>query len=79
MDSTMRSNVTVGPPLEVLIYRRDSLVLDLRLRFTEDSRYLRELRKSWDDLVKQAFRRLPPLAWASAEERPAAVPDAACE
>jgi putative proteasome-type protease len=79
MDSTMRSNVTVGPPLEVLIYRRDSLVLGERLRFAEDSPYLRELRRSWDDLVKQAFRRLPPLAWAGAAERPAAVRNAACE
>lgn len=79
MDSTMRSNVTVGPPLEVLIYRRDSLVPGERLRFAEDSPYLRELRKSWDDLVKQAFRRLPPLAWAGAAERPAAVRNAACE
>jgi len=72
MDSTMRSNVTVGPPLEVLIYRRDSLNLDERLRFTEDSPYLRQIRRSWDDLIKQAFRQLPPLAWANAKEQAAA-------
>ncbi len=71
MDSTMRSNVTVGPPLEVLIYRRDSLRLEERLRFTEDSPYLREIRRSWDDLIKQAFRQLPPIAWASAKDPPA--------
>jgi len=72
MDSTMRSNVTVGPPLEVLIYRRDSLNLEERLRFTEDSPYLRQIRRGWDDLIKQAFRQLPPLAWANAKEQAAA-------
>lgn len=68
MDSTMRSNLTVGPPIEVLIYRQDSLRLDERLRLTEDSPYLRELKKSWDSLIKQAFRQLPPIAWATAKE-----------
>jgi putative proteasome-type protease len=68
MDSTMRSNLTVGPPIEVLIYRKDSLRLDERLRLTEDSPYLRELKKSWDCLIKQAFRQLPPIAWATAKE-----------
>ena len=72
MDSTMRSNVTVGAPLEVLIYRRDSLNLDERLRFTEDSPYLRQIRRGWDDLIKQAFRQLPPIAWANAKEQAAA-------
>ncbi len=79
MDSTMRSNVTVGPPLEVLIYRRDSLHLDERLRFGEDSPYLREIRRSWDDLIKQAFRQLPPLAWATAKDRTVAARNATFE
>ncbi len=68
MDSTMRSNLTVGPPIEVLIYRKDSLRLDEWLRLMEDSPYLRELKKSWDSLIKQAFRQLPPIAWATAKE-----------
>lgn len=68
MDSTMRSNITVGPPIELLVYRRDSLHLEPRTRLTEDSPYLRELKKSWDDLIKQAFRQLPPIAWAAARD-----------
>ncbi len=68
MDSTMRSNLTVGPPIELLIYRKDSLRLDPRIRLTEDSPYLRELKKSWDDRIKDAFRQLPPIAWAAAKD-----------
>ena len=32
-DATMRSNVTVGPPLELLLYRKDSFILDSYRRF----------------------------------------------
>lgn len=64
MDSTMRSNLTVGPPIEVTIYQRDSLVLNRYLRFEEDSDYLRELKRSWDSNIKDAFSRLPPIAWS---------------
>lgn len=72
MDSTMRSNIIVGPPIELLIYRKDSLSLDERLRLTEDHPYLRELKKSWDSLIKQAFRQLPPINLAKAKGDPSA-------
>jgi putative proteasome-type protease len=77
MDSTMRSNVTVGPPIELSLYRRDSLVLEHRIRLDEDSPYLRELRKRWDERLKEAFRSLPPIAWARARERPSGGQNAA--
>jgi putative proteasome-type protease len=69
MDSTMRSNLTVGPPIEVLVYRRDSLLLADRVRLEDDSEYLRELKRSWDRKLKEAFHGLPPIAWASAWDR----------
>ena len=65
MDSTMRSNLSVGPPIETLIYRADSLVLDKPLRFEEDSEFLRELKRNWDQRLKDAFRQMPPFAWAA--------------
>ncbi len=65
MDSTMRSNVTVGPPIEVLVYTANSLVMSNRLVLEEDSDYLRELKKSWDQKLKDAFRSLPPPSWAN--------------
>jgi len=65
MDSTMRSNLTVGPPIEVLLYRRDSLLLDSCYRFEEDSEYLRQLKSSWHDSLRDAFNGLPPIAWST--------------
>jgi putative proteasome-type protease len=64
MDSTMRSNLTVGPPIEVTIYEADSLQPGKYHRFTEDSEYLREMKKSWDKLLKAAFKQLPPVSWS---------------
>jgi putative proteasome-type protease len=65
MDSTMRSNVSVGPPIEVLVYKTDSYTLSTRLSLEADSDYLRELKRNWDEALKQAFRSLPPPAWAT--------------
>ncbi len=65
MDSTMRSNVTVGPPIEVLVYITDSFRKNERLVLEEDSDYLRTLHTEWDQKLKEAFRSLPPPAWAN--------------
>ena len=65
MDSTMRSNITVGPPIEVMVYERDTFVLGRHYRFDESSEYLRELKKSWDAKLKDAFNSLPPIAWSA--------------
>jgi putative proteasome-type protease len=74
MDSTMRSNVTVGPPIEVLAYATDSYVLKNRLALDEDSDYLRELKRNWDARLKDAFRSLPHPAWAAAWDNPVENP-----
>jgi len=65
MDSTMRSNLTVGPPIEMMIYHADSFTLQNYHRFEDGDDYLRELKKSWDTRLKEAFHQLPPLAWAA--------------
>jgi putative proteasome-type protease len=66
MDSTMRSNLTVGPPIELQIYKTDSFVLaEGYHRFEQDSDYLRDLKRAWDASLKEAFRQLPPLNWAA--------------
>ena len=61
MDSTMRSNATVGPPVELLLYPVGSLRLGKRLVLQEDNSYLRELRLAWQKGLEQAFERLPGL------------------
>ena len=43
MDSTMKSNLSVGPPIEALTYKTDSLKLETPHRFEADSDFLRDL------------------------------------
>ena len=63
VDSTMRSNATVGPPLECLFYRKDSIQPHERYcKLEENHSYLTELRESWDDSIRTAFDKLPSLS-----------------
>jgi len=62
LDSTIRSNATVGPPLECLFYRADSLQPhEHYFKLEEHHPYLASLRQSWDDNIRQAFDNLPSL------------------
>jgi putative proteasome-type protease len=62
MDSTMSSNATVGPPIELLYYRADSLADPARYcKLEENNSYFVELRKRWDANIQKAFSDLPSL------------------
>lgn len=64
MDSTMRSNLTVGPPIELILYEKDAFSIQHN-RFDDDDEYLRELKKAWDSRLVEAFVQLPPIDWHS--------------
>lgn len=61
MDSTMRSNATVGPPIDLLLYRAGTQRPGSQVTFGEDDDYLRELRRAWQESLKQSFAKLPTL------------------
>jgi putative proteasome-type protease len=63
MDSTLRSNATVGPPIELLVYEDNTYESDHYLRFEEDDDYLRAVRQHWNEALKEAFSSLPHLDW----------------
>jgi putative proteasome-type protease len=63
MDSTLRSNATVGPPIELLVYEDNTYESDHYLRFDEDDDYLRAVRQHWNEALKEAFSGLPHLEW----------------
>ena len=58
-DSTMRSNLSVGMPIDLACIERDSLKLGRRYRFEQDDAYFGELRRQWRDGVREVFSRLP--------------------
>ena len=61
MDSTMRSNVTVGPPIELAVYRKNTFTISCYQKFGSDDPYLLQLKASWDASLMAAFRDLPRL------------------
>lgn len=63
MDSTMHSNATVGPPVDLLLYQANTLLPGTRLSMEEEDEYYRMIRAAWADHVKQAFASLPRFDW----------------
>ncbi len=62
-DSTMRSNLSVGMPIDMICYRRDELMVRMRRRFEEEDVYFRALSREWSRGTRRVFRRLPDLVW----------------
>jgi len=62
-DSTMRSNLSVGMPIDLLCYEKDSFQVKLRHRFGEGDPYFTQLSKEWSDGVRRVFGQLPGLEW----------------
>jgi putative proteasome-type protease len=62
-DSTMRNNLSVGMPIDLLCYERDSLQIRMRRRFDQGDPYFTALSKNWREGVRSVFRQLPDLEW----------------
>lgn len=63
LDSTMRSNISVGPPLEIAVYRKDKLALDHHLVLEANSPLIRRVQRRWNDGLRRAFKGLPRFDW----------------
>lgn len=60
IDSTLRSNLSVGMPLDVMIYRANSFDTSEQRRITENDAYFMGIRKAWSEGLLNTFRQLPP-------------------
>jgi putative proteasome-type protease len=58
-DATIRSNVTVGPPIEILLYRKDSFTLEQYRRFAASDDDLMSIHSSWETSLRRAVEQLP--------------------
>jgi putative proteasome-type protease len=73
LDSTMKSNVTVGPPVDLLAYETDALAITHQRQFGADDPDLGRIRVRWEQALRQAVQRLPNIRFRlSAPDRPAA-------
>ena len=59
LDATMKSNVSVGPPVDILCYETDSLQANKRLRLEEDDPYLAEIGRKWQDGIVKLVNEMP--------------------
>ena len=59
LDATMRSNVTVGPPFDLLLYKRDSLEITRYRRVSAGDRDLNLIHSSWEQSLRRAVEQLP--------------------
>ncbi|ADI90148.1 proteasome-type protease [Acinetobacter sp. IRS14] len=58
-DSTLRSNVSVGLPLDALIYIKDSFVIPMGKRITEDDPYFSQISRQWSDTLRRGLQEMP--------------------
>ncbi|MET0181370.1 MAG: peptidase [Caulobacterales bacterium] len=63
MDSTLRSNFSVGLPADLMVVKRDPPLIATRQRITADDEYFRTISDSWSAALRQAYRDLPAPPW----------------
>ena len=65
LDATMRSNVTVGPPFDLLLYKKDSLEMTRYRRICAGDRDLNLIHSSWEQSLRRAVEQLPDIEFPS--------------
>ena len=70
MDSTLRSNLSVGLPLDMLVYKTDTLEITHFTHIDSTNVYFNSIHDLWGEKLKEVFSALPNPVWAetSAEE-----------
>ena len=73
MDSTLRSNISVGLPLDLLVYEADSLQVTRFVTIDEKNQYFSMIRDSWGDQLKLVFDSMADPVWDAPAEPAANV------
>jgi len=60
MDSTIRSNIGVGLPIDIVTIRRDAVRAELRYRIDANEPYFQNLRERWSEALRAAHSDIPP-------------------
>lgn len=67
LDSTIRSNISVGPPIEMIIHTNNEFSRPFYNTYTPNSTMYKSLQKQWNEGLKRAFKRLPRFEWEKGE------------
>jgi putative proteasome-type protease len=63
IDSTMRSNITVGPPIDLVMYEKDTLEITKYRRFTHKDPDLLHIQNQWEESLRRAAQQLPSIVF----------------
>lgn len=73
MNSTIRSNLTVGPPIDLVIYEKDSLNGGRKLHLTENDPFAKQLSEAWNAGLVKALQNLPRFEWEDEYQAPQTI------
>jgi putative proteasome-type protease len=65
-DSTIKSNISVALPIDVVVVPSDRCQASIRYRITDDDLYFKALRRNWGEGLRKVFAQLPAPEWVSA-------------
>jgi putative proteasome-type protease len=68
MDSTLRSNISVGLPLDLLVYETDSLKVSRFVTIDEKNQYFQMIRNTWGQQLKRVFEAIDDPVWDAAPD-----------
>ena len=68
MDSTLKSNISVGLPLDLLVYNNNDLAVTRFVTIDEHNQYFQMIRRSWGSQLKRVFEAIDDPVWDAAPE-----------
>ena len=63
LDSTIRSNISVGPPVELAVHAKNEIKEPYHCKLTLNSTMYKSMQKRWNEGLHRAFNRLPRFEW----------------
>jgi len=70
LETTMKSNVSVGTPFDIFCYEKDSLEIRHQIRLHDEDAYLRDLRQLWQEGLVKLVKEMPGIAFPQMNEAP---------
>jgi putative proteasome-type protease len=77
MDSTLRSNLSVGLPLDLLVYEKDALRVTRFVSVDHDNTYFEMIHRTWGERLRQVFSEIPDPDWQASANVPMQRPERA--
>jgi putative proteasome-type protease len=62
-DSTIKANISVCPPIDLVIYETDTFRIAAHQRVKDNDTYFNELRRHWSDGLRNVFANAPDPPW----------------